>query len=156
MAESDWKRAGAVALSGVAFSWVVVQAQGGCEAEPASPAADAAATPKTDVGGAAGPSELAPPAEPVRGTPTAQSSDSAEPQVPRAYFPASKSGAVGLDAADLARTGNGSTDVPKPSGKKTDADSAGPETTPKAFFPASKSGRIGKLRPQAPNAPAAK
>lgn len=100
-------RGGAVAISAVAFAWVVVQAQGGCgtevaPAEPESPAVEApaveAARPEVE---AAEPPDP-PPEEPPE--PEAVPQAPAEPNPPpaasnrnakeKAFFPASKAGVL--------------------------------------------------------------
>lgn len=146
-------------MSAVAFGWVVVQAQGGCEAESPEPAAskpEAAPAQQAEVEPAAEPpppTPKQPPAIPASETPTAKPADAADAKKPDAFFPPSKSGAFEFDAADSAGAGVGGIRPSQPSDK---SNNAGTKPKPKAFFPASKSGRVREPMQQAPNAPATK
>lgn len=148
-------RAGAVAVSAVAFGWVVVQAQGGCGTEPAAPdppppevAAPADANPQAERPSAAE-TPQPPPAPPTAAAPKEKN---AAPETPAVYFSASKSGDFEFD--DVASPGAG-VGTSRPSAPAEKANNAG-RKKPKAFFPASKSGLVREPKQQAPNAPATK
>lgn len=168
MAGSAWMRGGAVAVSTVAFAWVVVQAQGGCgtespvsEPEAAGADVEPAPNPQENAPPPATPTPASPPpVAPASATPEVEPSDTEVKTKPAVYFSASKSGDFEFDDADSAAglSGIGSRNA----GAGSKADNAGNKTKkPKAFFPASKSGLVAGKRPkpdpvpQAPNAPAA-
>lgn len=143
-------RAGAVAVSAVAFGWVVVQAQGGCGTEPADPAPPEEVADPADAkpqGDRLATPETPEPPVPARVAPEKQD---VAPEKPEVYFSASKSGDFEFDDADVA--GVGRIDPPKPTAK---ANNSGTKK-PKAFFPASKSGLVRDRKQPAPNAPVAK
>lgn len=151
-----------MAVSALAFAWVVVQAQGGCGTEPAPAVPEAAAAqeaepaPGTAASPPAAPIPESPPAVPVSETPKAKPANAPAKEKPAVYFSPSKSGDFDFDDVNSGAGGIGGIGEPN-AGRGDKSNNAGNKNAkPKAFFPASKSGRVPEPTQQHPNAPATK